>query len=275
MPNTKIVIDSYSQISKISEEELDDQIIDYLKNVKDRKLMSKQDKLALLTAARAWKESSFSDSAEIKDRTGIYYCVGILPFIDNQLERLASLSQKEGEFDEYLFSTSGFNSMNPLLTFKCLPNMPLFHISFNLDITGRYLMTYPNNDDFIQTCVRSIDDLEDGLIDAAIVGAACDQENILVKHHLHRVQNGLDFKAIDCSASLVLAKKIPKSGQYYIEKISSFYNPSAQYIYEDEYFLGSVDLASEIIKEISNNGHSLDEIIIRKYNHEIHIRRQS
>lgn len=279
MSDSKIVIESYSKIFKISEDELDEQIIDDLKNVKDRKLMSKQDKLAIFTASRAWRNSPFAKNESIKDKTGIYFCVGILPFIDNQLEKLAKLSQKEGEFDEYLFSTSGFNSMNPLLTFKCLPNMPLFHISFNLGITGRYLMTYPNNDDFIQTCVRAIEDLEDDLVDAAIVGAACDQDNILVKHHLHRLQTGLEFKAVDCSASLVLSKKIPKRGEYYIESIKSNYTPinplshESAFEFGEEYFKGPVDLAFEMIFEIEKN--SEDEIFIKKYNHEIHLRRQS
>lgn len=262
MSGLKVVIKASSLIEKISEEELDEEVMDYLKNVKDRKLMSKQDKLAILTAAKAWRESKIAKDEEILSETGIYFCVGILPFIDKELEKLAKLSQKDGKFDEELFSTSGFNSMNPLLTFKCLPNMPLFHISFNLDITGRYMMSYPNSDDFLVTLERAIDDLKDGQIKAAIVGAACDQQNILVKHHLARLSEGLEHKAVDCSASLILEHKVPSQGEFYIEEVKA---QKSQVNYLDDLYYGPVALGREIILGLANgNEFSNKTITIRR-----------
>ena len=41
------------------------------------------------------------------------------------------------------FSTDAFSALNPLLTFRCLPNMPAFHVSLNFDIQGPYFVSYP------------------------------------------------------------------------------------------------------------------------------------
>ena len=109
------------------------------------------------------------------------------------LDNIAERSQENGEMSFNKFSTDCFNSMNPLLTFKCLPNMPLFHISYNLGIKGRYNMTYPGHQDFFESFIRGVEDLQDGVIKHAIVGAACDQNNLLVKHHLKRCHDGAEF----------------------------------------------------------------------------------
>ena len=36
-----------------------------------------------------------------------------------------------------------FAALNPLLTFRCLSNMPAFHVSVNFDVQGPYFVTYP------------------------------------------------------------------------------------------------------------------------------------
>lgn len=170
--------------------------------------MSKQDKLALTAASQCWKEVESELKDVDKSRVGIYFCVGILPFEDRPLDRIASFSQNENaEFDYQKFSDDAFNSMNPLLTFKCLPNMPLFHISYNLGITGRYVMTYPSHQDLFESIVRAKEDLETGIIDYAIVGAACDQNNFLVQHHIKRMQPELIDTTLDCAATIILTSK--------------------------------------------------------------------
>ena len=191
--------------------------------------MSKQDKLALISASNAYKnfiKKNDLDPLEISERVGVFFCVGILPFEDKPLEKIAETSQINGKFNNDKFSNECYNSMNPLLTFKCLPNMPLFHISYNLGITGPYLMTYPGHLDLFESFLRAIEELNDDTIDYAIVGASCDQKNILVKHHYDRCQEGLSIRSVDCSTSIILSKRIPKKGEYYLEKYSSTYKAS-------------------------------------------------
>lgn len=185
--------------------EVDDKVTGIIKDRKQNKLFSKQDKLALISAHRAFEKSGIAKKdPDYSEKTGVYYCVGTLPFEDRPLEKLAEQSQVDGKLNYQAFSTEGFNSLNPMLTFKCLPNMPLFHISYNLNITGRYFMTYPGTLDLFSALKRAIADLEEGIIKYAIVGAACDQKNFLVKHHLKRTQPEYADLAIDCSAAMIL-----------------------------------------------------------------------
>ena len=191
----------------VPREKADENVLSIIKDRKHNKLFSKQDKLALKSAHMAWKESGIEQiDPDFSQNTGIYFCVGTLPFEDAPLNRLAQNSQENSALSMEKFSTDGFNSINPMLTFKCLPNMPLFHISYNLGITGRYFMTYPGVLDFFTALERAVWDLEHGFVKHALVGASCDQENFLTAHHLRRVQPEAQAKAIDCSAALVLTK---------------------------------------------------------------------
>ena len=42
---------------------------------------------------------------------------------------LLAASVENGAFSMPAFSTTGFRAVNGLLTFRCLPNMPAFHVS--------------------------------------------------------------------------------------------------------------------------------------------------
>jgi hypothetical protein len=177
----------------------------YLKNRKDLKFLSKQDSLALIAASKAWESVENLESID-PDRVGIYLGVGILPFEDTPLDTLAQKSTVDGAFDIAAFSTTSIKSMSPLLTFKCLPNMPLFHISYNLGITGRYYMTYPGLLEWFSALERAISDLEHGLVDYAMVGAIADQRNFLVQKHLQRVIGDRAESAVDSAAVFVLKR---------------------------------------------------------------------
>ena len=182
---------------------------DLTKILKDRKAMkffSKQDGLTLAACHQAWSQANINDP-DYADRTGIYLCVGILPFEDKPLEKIAMLSQSDGKLDMHKSSTDSFNAMNPLLTFKCLPNMPLFHVSSHFGITGRYFMTYPGIPEWFSALNRAIEDLQQGLVDYAIVGSAADQNNYLVSHHLRRIRPDLLEKSIDACSALVLTTR--------------------------------------------------------------------
>lgn len=255
MPNSKIVLTSHHAFTfSDSERELDKLVIEHLKNKKDKKLLSKQDKLALISASSAFKKQSENID---KDRIGIYFAVGTLPFEDKHLTKLARFSQEDGEFSYQKFSSDGFDSMNPLLTFKCLPNMPLFHISYNLEITGRYMMTYPGHNDFTESLSKAYDDLREGLIDQAIVGVSCDQNNILVKHHIHRSFKCHESDIVDSTCSFVLTKKLPVSGDIVLESVNTKYLPFSPLdhpkVSHDGSFYGPSALALQIAFDIQNN----------------------
>ena len=268
MSNTKIVIESFSSIELdqsglIESETLDKTVTQFLLNKKDRKLMSKQDKLALISATTAWNQFTKKQNLDMKfiaDQVGIYFCVGILPFEDKPLEKIAQNSQEAGKFNTKKFSNDCYNSMNPLLTFKCLPNMPLFHISYNLGITGPYVMTYPGHQDLFESIERAVDELQDGQIDYAIVGASCDQKNILVEHHHERCQKDLSKLTVDCSSTIILSKRVLKKGDYYIDNMSSqflaidpFKDKSLVHENVDASFYGPAQILFDVTKKIKKN----------------------
>src|SRR5262249_13403027 len=80
-------------------------------------------------------------------------------------------------------STSGYSQLNPLLTFRCLSNMPAFHISVNFDIQGPYFVTYPGAGQFYVALEQACSALRFGMIDIAIIGGVAHQQNFLVEHH--------------------------------------------------------------------------------------------
>ncbi len=193
-----------------------------LKDRKASKFFSKQDSLALIASHNAWSMAKIEDP-EYHDRTGIYLCVGILPFEDKPLQKIAQLSQVDGVLNMQRSSTESFNAMNPLLTFKCLPNMPLYHVSASLGITGRYFMTYPGIPEWFSALERAVFDLQSGLVDYAIVGAAADQNNYLVQHHVRRIRPDLLDKLVDVSASMVLTTKTNLKAIAKIKKVETKY----------------------------------------------------
>ncbi len=197
-----------------------------LKDKKLFKFLSKQDALGLSAAGQAWSQAQIERiDANYSERTGIYLCVGILPFEDGPLHTLYENSKEGDHFSMKNFSNKAFPAMNPLLTFKCLPNMPLFHISNNFQITGRYFMTYPGIPEWFEVLKRAIDDLNEGVVEYAIVGAIADQQNFLVSHHLQRINHALAARAIDASSVLILSagQKLTSFGK--IEEVSVSYRP--------------------------------------------------
>src|SRR5437667_1190818 len=115
----------------------------YLKVKKLRKYMGVQDDLAVVAAAKALESAGLS-GASLGERTGLYLAVGYIPFERADLDPLLAASlDADGNFSMEAFSRAGFRTVNGLLTFRCLPNMPAFHVSTNYDIQGPYFVTYP------------------------------------------------------------------------------------------------------------------------------------
>lgn len=197
-----------------------------LKDRKSIKFMSKQDKLGLAAAVAAVKHAGLGET-ELKTRTGIYLAMGILPFEQDQIEELGNHSATNGKLDPQRYSTEAFQRMNPLLTFKCLPNMPVFHISYNLGIHGGYFITYPGVGQWFKALENACLDLRDGQIDYALVGAAADQRNMLVRHHVRRTDPGALDRLIDSACVLVLARgEDPRPALATIRDLELSYEPT-------------------------------------------------
>ena len=192
----------------------------WLKSRKMRKFMGKQDQLAVIAAGLAARNAGISDE-DLRLQTGLYLCVGYIPFEREEIETIAKNSSNNGEFSMELFSTKGFEEVNPLLTFRCLPNMPIFHVSLNLNIQGPYFITYPGPGQFYVALEQAVFALESGEIDYALVGGVADQNNFLVQHHFQRL--GFDSsQLLDAAGFLCLGRENPERR---LLKYNIQYNP--------------------------------------------------
>jgi len=155
-------------------------VLPFLKTRKMRKFMGKQDQLAVIAACLSLQGRTLSAQA-LRERTGIYITVGYIPFERDDIEAMARHSVEDGRFSMKQFSTDGIEQVNPLLTFRCLPNMPAFHVSLNCGIQGPYFVTYPGAGQFYLALERAVAALSAHEIDYALVGAVADQDNFLVE----------------------------------------------------------------------------------------------
>lgn len=183
----------------------------YLKQRKMRKFMGKQDELAVVATGRALG-GLFSEANGIVRPTdwgaesGLYVGVGYIPFEGADIEPVLKDSIDErGEFSMSRFSSEGLGRAHPLLTFRCLPNMPAFHVSYHFGITGRYQVLYPSIAELYLALEEAVYALEQQEITHALLLGVAAQRNFLVMHHLARQVNAPEPDSIvDAAGSLVL-----------------------------------------------------------------------
>ena len=157
----------------------------YLKVRKNRKFMGVQDDLAVVAAGQAAASAGLGNA--LGERAGLYLSVGYLPFEQADVDVLFENSVDERGFSMQRFSSQAYDAVNPLLTFRCLSNMPAFHISVNLDIQGPYFVTYPGPGQFYLALEEACVALASGSIDIAFLGGIAYQQNFLVRHHFARI----------------------------------------------------------------------------------------
>lgn len=176
----------------------------YLKVRKNRKFMGTQDDLAVTAAGKALSSAGLEEVA-LGPRAGIYLAVGYIPFEKSDIDDLVAESTRNGCFSMTRFSTKGYAAVNPLLTFRCLSNMPAFHISVNFDVQGSYLVTYPGPAQFYLAVEEAVAALEANRVDIALVGGVAHQENFLVAHHFSRIDYPIAAeRLVDAAGCLVL-----------------------------------------------------------------------
>jgi 3-oxoacyl-(acyl-carrier-protein) synthase len=159
----------------------------FLKMPKSRKFMGGQDHLAVCAAGRALESAGLTATA-LGAKAGLFLAVGFIPFERADIDALIDGSLEGGRISLRRFGTDGFAAVNPLLTFRCLPNMPAYHVSANFDIQGEYFVTYPGAGEFYAALQEAIDALQAGRVGVALVGAVAHQTNFLVAHHHQRLR---------------------------------------------------------------------------------------
>lgn len=178
----------------------------WLKVLKNRKFMGPQDELAVAAAGRALTRAGLRSPA-LGERAGLYMAVGYLPFERDQLDLLRESSTDAGGFSMARFSTSAFNALKPLLTFRCLSNMPAFHVSLNFDLQGPYFVTYPGAGQLYLALQEAVEALQTRQIDVALVCGVAHQRNALVEHHFARLDPPVPAESlVDAAGCFVLER---------------------------------------------------------------------
>ena len=158
----------------------------YLKVRKSRKYMGKQDELAVSAAGAALATAGLA-GAPLGPRAGLFMAVGHIAFEREDIDRILDGSLVDGRVSMPRFSAEGYVSANPLLTFRCLSNMPAYHVSANFDLRGPYYVGYPGAGQLYLALDEAAAALRRGRVEAALVLGVADQRNFLVEHHFSRV----------------------------------------------------------------------------------------
>jgi 3-oxoacyl-(acyl-carrier-protein) synthase len=178
----------------------------FLRSRKTRKFMARQDDLAVVAVGRALASAGL-EAVDLGERTGLFATVGFLPFEAQDVDGILSRSLDGGGFSMARFSTEGYASANPLLTFRCLSNMPAFHVSVNFDVRGPYLVSYPGPGQFYAALEEALAALGERRVDVSIALAVAHQRNFLVAHHLGRLDPPVPADALrDAAGAIVLER---------------------------------------------------------------------
>ncbi len=239
-------------------------VLPWLRSRKTRKFMGLQDQLAVIAAGLAAQKAGLSEN-ELQHKTGVYLCVGYIPFEREDIEAIARNSILNGEFSMERFSTAGFDQVNPLLTFRCLPNMPIFHVSLNLGIQGPYFITYPGPGQFYLALEQACFALQSYQVDFALVGGVADQNNFLVQHHFSRTPGLSHVNLIDAAGFLCL-QRYSESAAIRLHGLEIEYDPNRNEPFHERFgdsefhsYLGPASLPVLLndCKEKGNVVHSL------------------
>jgi beta-ketoacyl synthase-like protein len=179
----------------------------YLRVRKNRKFMGAQDDLAVAAAGRAL-ESAGRGGQALGERAGLYMAVGYIPFEREHTDLLLHRSiDPDGRVSMARFSTDAFGALNPLLTFRCLSNMPAYHVSVNFDLQGPYFVTYPGSGQLYLALEEAVAALRAREVDVALLCGVAHQRNALVEHHFARLEPPVPAeKLVDAAGCLVLER---------------------------------------------------------------------
>ncbi|WP_437786616.1 beta-ketoacyl synthase N-terminal-like domain-containing protein [Sorangium sp. So ce1097] len=179
----------------------------FLREKKSRKYLGLQDALAVVSAGRALAAAGLAASLP-GERTGLYVAVGYIPFLERDIAPVLEGSLDErGGFSPARFGAEGYTRAHPLLAFRCLPNMPAYHVAANFGIEGPYAVLYPSAGQLYVALEEAALALERGEVDVALVVGVAHQRNYLVEHHMRRIDDAVPAdRLFDASATVVLER---------------------------------------------------------------------
>ncbi len=159
----------------------------YLKQRKSRKFMGLQDELAVIAAGQAL-EAAGARAQSLGEACGLFASIGYIPFNERDIAPVLAASLEQGRFDMQRFASGGYQKAHPLLTFRCLPNMPAYHVSVNFDVQGPYFVSYPGAGELYTALEEAALALENGEVSVALLLGVAHQTNFLVEHHFSRIE---------------------------------------------------------------------------------------
>jgi len=178
----------------------------HLRSKKTRKFMGTQDDLAVLAAAQALAQAGLAVET-LGERAGLFAVVGYIPFNREDIEPVLADSLEDQHFSMARFSSGGFQRAHPLLTFRCLPNMPAFHVSANFNVQGPYFVSYPGVGQVYAALEEACVELDSGRIDVALAFGVAHQRNFLVQHHFSRIEPPVAAEALSDAAACVVLER--------------------------------------------------------------------
>jgi 3-oxoacyl-(acyl-carrier-protein) synthase len=177
----------------------------FLRAKKSRKYMGLQDDLAVVATGRALASAGLG--ASLGERAGLFLAVGYIPFREDDILPVLDASTTDGRFDVRRFGSGGFQRAHPLLTFRCLPNMPAYHVSVSFDVQGPYCVTYPGPAQLYAALEEACAALAEERVDVALVGGVAAQSNFLVRHHFARIDAPVDAARLCDSGAVVVLER--------------------------------------------------------------------
>ena len=178
----------------------------FLREKKSRKYLGTQDALAVVATGRAIASSGAAVLPP--ERTGLFLAVGYIPFLERDVAPVLEGSlAADGSFSLERFAADGYQRAHPLLAFRCLPNMPAYHVAANFDVQGPYAVLYPSAGQLYLALDEARASLEEGRVDVALVVGVAHQSNLLVEHHMGRIEPPVPADRLrDAAATLVLCR---------------------------------------------------------------------
>ncbi len=159
----------------------------YLREKKAKKFLGLQDALAVVAVGRALEASGLLGTLPA-ERTGLYLAVGYIPAVERDfLPVLEGSLDEKAQFSLERFAADGYTRAHPLLAFRCLPNMPAYHVAASFGIEGPYSVLYPSAGELYLALDEACSALGRGDIDVAVVVGVAHQRNFLVEHHFQRL----------------------------------------------------------------------------------------
>ncbi len=178
----------------------------FLSSRKVRKLMGLQDELAVVAAGHALRAAALA--APLGPRVGLYLAVGYIPFLEADLAPVLAGSIEDGAFSPRRFGTDGSQRAHPFLTFRCLPNMPAYHVSASFGLTGPYVVAYPGGGQLGIVLEEAVAALARREVDAALVLGVTHARNFLVEQGFAKLVPPILPSALrDAAACLVLRRE--------------------------------------------------------------------